>query len=125
MSKKRIVKDYDQLPPEVIDRLKLEYPQGFSDHLIKFVNAKGKTVSALPFETEEIYYLVRMTEEEAIQIIEDDEDYDDLGNLDEDFKVSTEDEIEMEDVDEVADDIPDEQPNYDDYEDEDEDEDED
>ncbi len=83
--KKRIVKDYDQLPEAVLTELKLKYPNGFSEYLIRFTNAQGKKVSALPFETEEIYYLVRMTEEEAIQIIEDDEDYDEFGNLSDDF----------------------------------------
>ena len=48
---------------------------------MSFVNAEGRKVSALPFETEERYFLVRMTEEEAMSIIEDDDDYDDDGNL--------------------------------------------
>ncbi len=83
--KKRIVKDYDQLPEDVLADLKMKYPNGFSEHLIRFTNAQGKKVSALPFETEEVYYLVRMTEEEAIQIIEEDDDYDEFGNLSDDF----------------------------------------
>ncbi len=86
--KKRIVKDYDQLPESVLNDLKIKYPNGFSEHLIRFTNAQGKKVSALPFETEEIYYLVRMTEEEAIQIIEDDDDYDEFGNLSDEFSGS-------------------------------------
>lgn len=79
MTKKRIVKDYDQIPDEVKMKLKQEYPHGFSENLIKFTNAHGKMVSALPFETDEIYYLIRMTVEEAIQIVEEDEDFDDFG----------------------------------------------
>lgn len=79
MAKKRIVKDYNQIPGEVKMLLKQEYPEGFSENLIKFNNASGKTVSALPFETDEIYYLIRMTVEEAIQIVEDEEDFDDFA----------------------------------------------
>jgi len=85
LEKKRIVKDYEKLPESVIDHVKLAYPQGFVDHLISFSNKEGKQVSALPFETEEIYYLIRMTVSEAEQIIEDDDDYDDDGNLSDDF----------------------------------------
>ena len=85
MDKKRIVKDYEALPDEIIERVKAEYPYGFEDNLITFTNREGKKVSALPFETEEIYYLIRMTVMEARQIIEDDEDYDDEGTLRSDF----------------------------------------
>ena len=85
MSKKRIVKDYENLPEEIISRVKMEYPQGFANHLVSFTNKEGKKVSALPFETEEIYYLIRMTVNEARQIVSDDDDYDDDGNLRDDY----------------------------------------
>ena len=85
MSKKRIVKDYEALPEELIARIKLEYPYGFVQHLLSYTNREGQKVSALPFETEDVYYLIRMTVQEAHQIIEDDEDYDEEGTLREDF----------------------------------------
>lgn len=85
MDKKKIAKDYDALPDEIINQVKLAYPEGFSDNLVSYVNKDGKKVSALPFETDEIYYLIRMTIQEAEQIIEDDDDYDDDGNLRDDF----------------------------------------
>ncbi len=80
-AKPRVVKDYDKLDDAVVEAIKLEYPFGFEDNLITFTNAEGKKVSALPFEAEDKYYLVRMTVEEAQAIIEDDDDYDDDGNL--------------------------------------------
>ena len=83
--KKRIIKDYDGLPPEVIAQIKLKYPRGFAQHLVFYTNKDGKRVSALPFETDEIYYLVRMSVQDAQQIIEDDDDYDDDGVLRDDF----------------------------------------
>lgn len=85
MSKKRIVKDFEALPDELIARIKLEYPYGFAQHLLSYTNKDGNKVSALPFETEEVYYLIRMTVLEAQQIIEEDEDYDEGGTLREDF----------------------------------------
>lgn len=85
MSKKRIVKDYADLPTDVLNEIKLEYPYGFSDNLISYTSSEGKTVSALLYETDEFYYLVRMTKQEAIDIIEDDDDYDEDGNLTEEF----------------------------------------
>lgn len=97
MSKPRVIKDYDRVDESVKQQIKLSYPDGFEDHLIKFVNKEGLNVSALPFETEDRYYLIRMTVSQAQAIIEDDDDYDDDGmlrdevreeyedNLDEDF----------------------------------------
>lgn len=73
------------MPQEILDRVKMEYPYGFANNLVSFTNKEGKRVSALPFETEDIYYLIRMTVQEARQIISDDEDYDEEGNLRDDF----------------------------------------
>lgn len=81
ITKPRIVKDYNKLDASVKEMIKLNYPFGFEDSLITFTNAEGRKVSALPFETDDKYYLVRMTVAEAVSIIEDDDDYDDEGNL--------------------------------------------
>ncbi len=88
MDKKRIVKDYDKLPEDVLIRLKQKYPYGYADNLVSFVNKEGNRVSALPFETEDIYYLIRMTISQANKIIEDDDDYDKDGNLKEEFSLN-------------------------------------
>jgi len=83
---KRIVIDYTKLSEDIINRIKIEYPEGYEDNLIMFTNAKGAFVSALPFETDDIYYLIRMTETEAREIIEDDDDFGDDGKLRDDFE---------------------------------------
>ncbi len=81
MSKLRVIKDYQKLDKDLQEQVKLMYPDGFSQHLIEFNNAKGEIVSALPFETDEYMYLLKMSVRTAQQIIEDDDDYDDEGNL--------------------------------------------
>lgn len=81
MSKPRVIKNYEKLDEEVLEQIKLSYPEGFSGNLIRFTDVDGRLTSALPFETEEKYYLIRMTKTEALQIIDDDDDYDDDGNL--------------------------------------------
>lgn len=85
-SKPRVIKDFEKLDEEIQQQIKLSYPYGFADHLIRFTNKDGLYVSALPFETDEKYYLVRMTVERAEEIIEDDDDFDDDGNLKADVK---------------------------------------
>lgn len=98
--KKRIVKDHDKLPQEVIDQLMEKFPLGFTKHLISIKNAKGERTSVLPFETEEIYYLIRMTAGEAVEIFndydfDDEEDDDDLDSGD----IDSDDIEELEEID--------------------------
>ncbi len=125
-NKPRVIKDYDKLDPEIQERIKLEYPTGYSDNLIYFTNRDGKRVSALPFETDDKYYLVRMTVFEAERIIEDDDDFDSSGSLKDNIKEEYEakygdDDIlagtdDVEEVDDVADndDFDDEDDDFDD-----------
>lgn len=81
MSKPRVIKDFDKLDEQIQEQIKLAYPEGFEDFLITFQNKDGKRVSSLSYETEAKYYLVRMTLQEAQDIVEDDDDYDEDGFL--------------------------------------------
>jgi hypothetical protein len=126
--KPRVIKDYDKLPLEIQEQIKLEYPFGFSDNLIRFTNKDGLIVSALPFETDDKYYMVRMTVGEAIKIVEDDDDFDDDGILKEGIKEEYANKYgdELEDIGEVPeeDDFDDDKYDDDDYSDDDVDDDE-
>ena len=63
----------------------MKYPTGYSDYLLFYNDKEGKKVSALPFETDDVYYLIRMTMLEAKRLIKEDVDYDEEGVLREDF----------------------------------------
>jgi hypothetical protein len=91
-NKLKVIQDYEKLTDELKEQIKLVYPEGYSQHLISFNNSKGEKVSALRFETFEKIYLVRMSIRKAEQIIEDDTDYDDDGNLKDNIKEKYEDE---------------------------------
>ncbi|MEP1034354.1 hypothetical protein [Ekhidna sp.] len=90
-NKPRVLKAFEALDQEIQEQIKLAYPYGFKEHLIKFVNKDGEYQSGLPFETEEKYYLVKMTASEARELIADDDDYDDDGNLRDDVREEYED----------------------------------
>ena len=77
MSKPKVVKDYDKLTDAVREQIKLVYPRGFAHHLVSFTNRSGEKKMGLPFETEEFYYLIRMSPVRAERIIEDDDDFED------------------------------------------------
>ncbi len=98
-NKPRVIKDYDALDANIQERIKLFYPEGFEDNLIRFTNKDGKYVSALPFETDDRYYLVRMSVAEAQEIIEEDDDYDEDGNLKDDIRDEYEEKHESDDED--------------------------
>lgn len=80
MNKKRVIKDFDQMPDEILVQLKDKFPYGYQEHLLRFHNAKGELISALPFETEEAFYLVKMSISGRYQIIDEDLD-DDFDSL--------------------------------------------
>ena len=109
-TKPRVIKNYEKLDDAVLEQIKLAYPEGFAKNLIRFTDVNGRLASALPFETEEKYYLIRMTKDEAVEIIADDDDYDDDGNLIDDVREGYEDKYgdDEEDDFEEADIDPDE-----------------
>lgn len=81
MNKPKIIKSYDKLSKELLEQLKLTYPRGFARHLVSFSDHKGVRQKGLPFETEDKYYLIKMSSIRAKNIIADDSDFDDDGNL--------------------------------------------
>ena len=85
-SKPKVIKDYDKVDPELMEKVRQFYSGGFAENLITFFNKDGKKITALPFETEDKQYLLRMTETEAVRIVEEDEDTDDDGFLKNEMK---------------------------------------
>ena len=98
-NKPRVVTAFEKIDTEVQKQIKLEYPEGFSQHLISFINKDGEKVSALRFETEEKIYLIKMSQMVAQQLIEDDDDYDEDGQLTDDAREEYEDSDEDFDTD--------------------------
>ncbi len=94
VNKPRVVTSFEKIDQSIQERIKLEYPEGFSQHLISFVNKDGDKVSALRFETEEKIYLIKMSKIDAMQLIEDDDDYDDDGNLTDEAREEYEDNLD-------------------------------
>ncbi|MFT5336355.1 MAG: hypothetical protein ACI9YL_000349 [Luteibaculaceae bacterium] len=90
VQKSRVTLEYDKVNETLKEQIKLVYPEGFSEYLIEYKNQEGKKVTALRFETDEKVHLIRMTESQAIRIIEADADYDEDGVLHEGIRVEYE-----------------------------------
>jgi hypothetical protein len=106
INKPRIIKDYNKLEKELQQQIKLVYADGFAENLIHFFDKDGIKITVLPFETEDKYYMLRMTENEAVQIVDDDDDFDDDGFLKSEVKQNYEDKYA--DLDHIADQITEE-----------------
>jgi len=89
--KLRVIQDFEKVSTEIQEQIKLVYPEGFSQHLVTFQNKDNETVFALPFETDEKIYMIRMSVKEAKRLVEADSDYDDDGLLKEDIREKYED----------------------------------
>ncbi|UXP31658.1 hypothetical protein N6H18_15015 [Reichenbachiella agarivorans] len=85
-NKLKVTKEYEKLSDDLKEQLKLVYPGGYSRHLIKYTNKDGINVSALRFETDDKIYLIRMSILEAERIVEEDDDFDDDGQLKEEVR---------------------------------------
>ena len=58
--KKRVIKDYRKLPEEFREAIRNKYSHDYSNNVITFFDKDKHLVSALPYETDEIYYLIKM-----------------------------------------------------------------
>ena len=72
MGKKRIIKKFEQLSDEILEKVRDRYPDGFEDNLISFTSPNGEIEFALPLETEDTSYLIKMPKN---QVAEEEEEY--------------------------------------------------
>ncbi|PTM05704.1 MAG: hypothetical protein DA405_02985 [Bacteroidetes bacterium] len=83
--KRRVIVDYKNVTQDILGLFADRYPYGYDDmDIVKFQNAQGATVRAVPIETMDTKYLVKVSVEmdrkiEAFMDDEDDEDLD-LGD---------------------------------------------
>jgi hypothetical protein len=56
-----VIKDYKTMTPELMALLVAAYPEGFEYDTVYFTNAKGEKVEAVPLETEDTKYLIKVS----------------------------------------------------------------
>lgn len=86
-TKKRLVVSFNNLPTELQEAVKAAHPAGFADVMIRVPKPNGEFFFAVPFETEEISYLVKIDVKIDDTNPDDDDkdifgDDDDLGGSD-------------------------------------------
>lgn len=83
--KKHLVTSFHNLTPEMQEEVKSLYPAGFSEAMIRVDKPNGDFFYAVPFETADTAYLVKIDVKIDDGIEEDDKDFydDDLRGADE------------------------------------------
>ena len=85
-AKKRLVVSFNNMTPELQEEVKAVYPAGYTDFMMRIDKPNGDFFFAVPFETEEISYLVKIDVKiDDAPTEDDDKDYydDDLKGADE------------------------------------------
>lgn len=99
-AKKRLVVSFNNLPAELQEALKAAHPAGFADVMMRIPKPNGEFFFAVPFETEEISYLVKID----VKIDDTDPDDDDKDIFGDEDDISGADELSSNDaVEEISD----------------------
>ncbi len=92
-SKKRVVVSYKNLSPELQEEIKKQYPNGYTDSMLRVDKGPGDFFYAIMLETEEVSYLVKVDVKVDDQVEdEDDKDYysDEIKETDDDQIITEE-----------------------------------
>lgn len=92
-SKKRVVVSYKNLSPELQEEIKKQYPNGYTDSMLRVDKGPWDFFYAIMLETEEVSYLVKVDVKVDDQVEdEDDKDYysDEIKETDDDQIIAEE-----------------------------------
>ncbi len=83
---RNVIVDYKKLTPDVLQLLVARYPDGYGDDdVITFKNHKNETINAVEVLTEDVKYLVKISQKLEMQMEAfDADDYDDAEMADPD-----------------------------------------
>lgn len=96
-AKKRLVVSYSNLPEDVMEAFKLQYPGGYNEVLMRIEKPNGECIFVVPFETPEISYMVKVD----VKIDDIDSEDEDSDGYDDDLKGA--DDIQSSDSDDSED----------------------
>lgn len=77
MDKKRVVVSYSNLSQDVLDAIKLKYPLGYSNHVIKVKTRADEFFYAITVDTADASYLVKVPVKIDTRGLQDDDVADD------------------------------------------------
>ncbi|HOP03743.1 MAG TPA: hypothetical protein PL017_04120 [Tenuifilaceae bacterium] len=102
MEKRKLVVNYKNLTPELIDLVKQKYPNGFLNHVIKVTKPNSEFFHAITLDTEDASYLIKVNVKIDTKPKDDDDekgffsDSDDIGTDEDTFPDDVEDQVDDE-----------------------------
>jgi hypothetical protein len=60
MEKKRIIKSIDHVDKEVIDAIRLKYPDGWANHVMRVSKGNGEFFHAITVDTADASYMIKV-----------------------------------------------------------------
>ncbi len=82
MNKKRVVVNYFNLTPDILELLKKKYPAGYQHHVIKVEKPNGDFFYAVTLDTEDTSYLIKVNVKIDSKPKDEDEEKDFFGDND-------------------------------------------
>jgi hypothetical protein len=85
MIKKKLVVNYENLPPGVLELIEKQYPEGWANHVIKVQGAKDNFFYAIVVDSPEISYLIKVKVKKDRKGLDEDEiiqDFDEMNGPD-------------------------------------------
>ncbi len=98
-TKPKVIKWFEKIEDPLKKEIKKKYPDGFADHLITYTDHEGRIFSALPYETEDRIYLLKMPLVAPTNNSDDSDDSDDSSDDNYDRMEESTDELVEEDSD--------------------------
>ncbi len=98
INKKRVVTSFNNLPVELQEMVKAHYPLGYTEAMMRIDKPNGDFVYAVPYQTDEIDYLVKVDVKIDNKVHDNEEEDDDKDMFEEDINAKDE-MIEEEDDD--------------------------
>lgn len=102
MEKRKLVVNFKNLSPELIELVKAKYPHGYTNHVIKVTKPNGDFFHAITLDTEDSSYLIKVNVKIDTKPKDEDEekgffsDSDDIGTDEDTFPEDIEDQAEDE-----------------------------
>ena len=69
--KPRLIKDFNKIDDLLLSKIHTAYPEGFAEYLISYYDKEGVRQVALPFETSDRYYLLRINGSQKQEVPDD------------------------------------------------------
>ncbi len=75
-TKKKLIVSYKNLSEDLLEKFKEAYPEGHKDYIKKSIKPNGEPIFVVPFETEDVSYMVKFEVKIDTALLDDDLDKD-------------------------------------------------